>query len=303
LREGIKKRKIKRLVKKLEDKDMEVRKNAILTLSNDAMNGTSITVPITVLAKALGDENEEVRDTATGVLMIVAKGADITVAIPALIDALGDRNENVKVKSVLALENAAQNGNDITLAIPALMKGLEDENSDFRNLAASTLGYATKNKNSRKIALNALMTKLRGLESIAAYGWGIAIKNEESRDDALDLLAKALGDKNKDIHLGAISIFLNSAEHEVDMTVAFPAFISLLGNQFKFTRKCASDVLLRISEKNHKTRVAITKAFMDFMNSHEFMVEAEKNSDRFIHTINAIDELARKIDSLERKAA
>jgi hypothetical protein len=95
----------------------------------------------------------------------------------------------------------------------------------------------------------------------------------------------------------------NAAEKGADITFAIPALVKALGDNHPDVRNNASWSLENTASKDYINRVTITKAFMDFMNSHEFMLETEKNSDRFIETIKTIDKLARKIDELERKAA
>ena len=79
--------------------------------------------------------------------------------------------------------------------------------------------------------------------------------------------------------------------------------VELIGDNEWVVQSCARGALWKASETDHETRVAITKALMQFMDSHEFIVEKEKNSPLYVEMIGRLEGLARKIDQLERQAA
>jgi RNA 3'-terminal phosphate cyclase len=224
----------------------------------------------------------------------------------AVAELLGDHDRSVQANAAVALGKTAGNGADITIAIPALVKTLGNERSDIRGSAAEALGDAAKNGADISVAIPALMNALGDTDWNERFCAAGALGNAAWKTDisvAIPALMNALGDTDSFVRWNASGALGKAASKGVDITVAISVLAKTLGDENSGVRKNAAEALGNAASKDHETRVAVTKAIMDFMNSHGFMVEAEKNSDRFIETIKTIDELARKIDSLERKAA
>jgi HEAT repeat protein len=133
---------IQEWVKKLSDKNWNVRRDAVLVLAHAAEEGQDITPAIPAFGNALSDKNKFVRGHAANALTDVAKGGqDITPTIPALINALSDEGEDVRCRTAEALTHCYVNKKEWNKVEELLRHG------DYvvRVGAADALKYVSRN--------------------------------------------------------------------------------------------------------------------------------------------------------------
>jgi len=189
------------------------------------------------------------------------------------------------------------------------LKFVEKEKRGFaRYCPTFARGYEAMKEGVRRVKVARLVKKLgdkdANVRMKAVWALGNAVVNEKSKDDVLNALGKALGDNDKNVRLNAAAALGYASWKGADITIAISALVKALGDEYLDIRDHSALALGNAIDKgSHETRVAITTAVMEFTNSHEFMFEAEKNSEFFIHTIKAMDRIALKIEELERKAA
>jgi HEAT repeat protein len=268
--EGIMHLKVKRLVKRLGETDQKNRIEAADELDHAARyHKADISIAIPDLLIAIGDETAEIRRSAVfplGCTVIYEKSRDAVLNV--LVRALGDENKDVCARVEFALGDVATTEICGDVVVNALVKALGNEKKNVRFHAAMALICAAEKGTDISFAIPALMMALGTDNGIyAAEALGNAAVNENCRGTVLNALVKVIVDENVRV------------------------------------RKLSALALGIAANKNYEIRVTVMKALMDLTNSHEFMVEVEKNSDVFIRTINEIDRIARKIDSLEREAA
>jgi HEAT repeat protein len=123
------------LARALNDPDVQMRRNAVLVLSD--LSGTwegkptvDIRAAIPALIKATGDKDSDVRGWAAQALGTI--GPDAKEAVPTLIRLLEDGDEGARNSSCIAL---GEIGPVAKSALPALHEALNDPSKDVRGFA------------------------------------------------------------------------------------------------------------------------------------------------------------------------
>ena len=132
------------LVGALKDKDVQMRRNACLALTE--LGGTWTANPrvdtsdaLPALIEATKDSDGAVRAWATHAIAEIGPAAE--TAVPALIELLNDPDEGARNNSAMALGSI---GPEARAAIPALRKALTDPKPDVRRFARRALEQITK---------------------------------------------------------------------------------------------------------------------------------------------------------------
>jgi len=220
---------------------------------------------VSVFAELLDDKNFEVRLKAADVL---AMAASRYLFLPFTRSYLGDPI-------------------NISCAVPILSKLIEDEIPDVRKAALRALREGAETGTDISIAIPVLV-KLVTNDNLP-YKPFVEVK--------YFLLKLFANDKHTDVILEELRKQGSFAIEGIkqDVMKDLPKLLKDLG---KVSRGIEAWIALGVisSEEDHETRVAITKAIMEFMNSHEFNVEAQKNSDVFLATVNRLDWALRKME-------
>ena len=254
----------------LSDKHPFVPPAAMDVLKRAVLNETSRDIALDCLSDALENEKSNVQDKIALLLGAAAKGGvDISQAIPMLVKALAQEGENLRLHLEFALIDASVNKFSGPLTIFSMIKALTDDNDHIRSSATVVL----LNSANLKVDISAAIPELK----------------------------KALSDPNSMVRFNS-AWALVIADAEDGNFLAIGELTRAFTDQI-LSQKCVDALTMAVEKGSRKTRVAITKAIINLMNSHEFMVEAEKNSDRYLRTIKEIDQLARQIDELEKQAA
>jgi len=217
---------------------------------------------------------------------------------------LGDNNNPIVRKySAKALGDAARNGADIAFALDALVKALADKYVDSSRCASETL-WALIRKN--KVAIEKLSEALSSDDADVRWGAGEMLVQAARKGfvapPAIDTLSKLCYDKNEIVRSRAIH-WLSFYARDGSVR-AIDILVNAMCDPIKSVRLTADNDLSKVTEKGTvEMRVMISKAILNLTNSGRLMREAEKNSKTFIDAVKIADELLRKIDKIERKAA
>lgn len=141
---------------------------------------------IGTIAKALRDEDEDVRWNAAEALGNIMSEA----AVQLLLDALKDENEDVRSNAASALGKIGSEK-----AVQPLIDALKDENEDVRKESAEALGYIESERAVQPL-IDSLRDKDKHVRSAAANSL-IVINDEIAEQSLIDIL----NNKNEDLYI------------------------------------------------------------------------------------------------------
>jgi len=246
------KRNFAEIEKLLGNMDANVKLSAAEALGDAAAKGQDITLALPALTNALGDKNEDVKDTAAWALTFHYLDKGNFAEIEKL---LGNKDANVKAGAAGALWRAAKNGQDITPAVPALANALGDENKNVRKNAAGALGEAADNGEDITLAVPALANVLKDedadVRKYAAEAFEQAAEKGQDITPAVPALANALGDENKNVRKNAAGALRKAAWKERDITPAVPALANALEDENEDVRENAAWALENFALKRN----------------------------------------------------
>ncbi len=216
---------IPQIIKRLKDKNDDIRRTAIDVLNQLKTQNTAPEMVSTLIA-TLKDENDYVRKTAADVLGSL-KAQEV---VPALILALKDKSERVRsaAADVLGQLKAQE-------VVPALIAALKDESVYVRNNAADILGQL-KAQEAVPALIAALKDKSEPVRKTAADVLG-QLKAQE----AVPALIAALKDKSEPVRKTAADVLGQLKAQE-----AVPALIAALKDESEYVRNTAANVLGRL---------------------------------------------------------
>jgi hypothetical protein len=190
-------RRMKKWAKRLIKGNQDSRKRAVHDICEDARMGSNISMAISALAKALGDEDAYVRSKAAWALSeCVRYGADIAEAIPELLRATMDKDVYTRRNVSEALVFSSRKKDEIMLAMPILVNWLEDEEVKKHSTVAKILRRAAE------IDLETRVEVLKAIMDFTNSGNFLA-KAEENCDyfieiiSILDLLMRRIGEQER----------------------------------------------------------------------------------------------------------
>jgi HEAT repeat protein len=265
------------MVRLLEDPDRAIRQFATWALYNAANKGVDISEAMPALVTMLGDDDLITKRNASRALDIaVENGADINIMTPGLINLLSMQISEVRVIAALALGNNVLKGADITEAMPALVKALGDENANVQYAATRTIYRAAEKGVDISIAISALKTN-----------------DAHNRVDCQFKNTLNGGYSTKNFALLALEI---AALDKQSQDKVLNSLLNSLGDEYRFVQLNAVGALLAAAKKDHETRVKITKAIMELMNSDRFRGEADRNSGQYIHTFTHLKRITQELE-------
>ncbi len=247
----------------------DIRDDALSALGSAARKGADISASIPALAKILSGQ-DPIRLNVIGFIKLAAqKGVDITPALEALANGLSDSDATIKMESVKILRIAADKGTDISIAIPALAISLSDGN---------TIPWES----------------IQALQNAAKNGINIGA--------AVPALARAISDPDEDFGKRALQVLGLATENGIDISEAFPALLQAISDIDEQVSSDAVEVLVKAIEKcDHKGRVAMSSALLQFINSQAFVSEADQNSVFYVEMVGVFQKLISKISDAEEK--
>ncbi len=139
----INKKQWKKVNEFLNNKDLYIQRGALASLDK-IHDKTDLSFIIPIVIKLLSDKNVLLRrDAVISLGLIAFNKVDISPAISSIAKLVLDKNKRIRWRACQALYAAAQNGLEISVAIPNLTKRLIDGKSDV-GACAVTLHYINK---------------------------------------------------------------------------------------------------------------------------------------------------------------
>lgn len=223
------------------------------------------------LIALLKDSNAVVKRTAAWTLLGATRsGITSSIAITAVSKALKDKDITVRSLALGIFEAAAEKGIDISIAIPAIVEVFKDMDQDLKKRTIKVLGLSLENGTGHSIILTAIIDTLND-------------NDHAVRDKAVKILKKAVvSEKTRN---DAITRLIPVLKH-YDLDVRHRASWVLI---------CAAD--------NDKYEIVklIVAGLAAFMQSKEFMIEAENNTPIYTEMIGYVNKIIAAAQKSETK--